>query len=224
MQEITVVILSSNEDQRTILGVQVNGTAVAKVIGSFSDYPVGSKDQTLKRIHDLSPAVILIDIPEQYSAPAVHCVDLLHTNLPDAAVFAIGDLNRPQQIVEVMRSGAQEYLASPTSTSNLLDAFVRLSSKKRKVDSAGKRGKLITVVNAKGGCGATTVAVNTALMLQRSGNTVLFDLAPLAHAALQLNLKPAFTVQDALKNLHRLDQSLLEGFMARHSSGLNLLT
>jgi pilus assembly protein CpaE len=224
MQEITVVILSSNEDQRTILGVQVDGTAVARVIGSFSDYPVGSKDQTLKRIHDLAPAVILIDIPEQHSAPAANCVDLLHTNLPEAAVFVIGDLNRPQQIVEVMRSGAQEYLACPTSTSNLLDAFVRLSSKKRKVDSAGKRGKLITVINAKGGCGATTIAVNTALTLQRSGNTVLFDLAPLSHAALQLNLRPAFTVQDALKNLHRLDQSLLEGFMARHPSGLSLLT
>jgi pilus assembly protein CpaE len=138
-------------------------------------------------------------------------------------VFAIGEMNRPQQIVEVMRSGAQEYLASPTSTSNLLDAFVRLSSKKRKVDTTGTRGKLFTVVNAKGGSGATTVAVNTALSLQKEGNTVLFDLAPLAHAALQLNLRPAFTVQDALRNLHRLDQSLLDGFMARHGSGLSLL-
>src|SRR5262245_36479135 len=98
MQEITVVILSSNEDQRTMLGVQVDGTAVARVVGSFSDYPVGSKDQTLKRIQELGPAVILIDIPEQHAAPAVHCVDLLHTNMPEAAVFVIGDLNRPQQI------------------------------------------------------------------------------------------------------------------------------
>jgi pilus assembly protein CpaE len=45
----------------------------------------------------------------------------------------------------------------------------------------------------------------------------------LAHAALQLNVRPAFTVDDALHNLHRLDASLLEGFMVRHNSGLSLL-
>jgi pilus assembly protein CpaE len=224
MQELSAVILSGNDDQRAILVVQVNGTAVAKVVGDFADYPVGSKDPTLKRIHDLKPAVVLVDIPEHHASAAVSCVELLHSQLSGPAVFAIGDMSRPQQIVEVMRSGAQEYLAAPTSTSNLLDAFVRLSSKKRKVDATGRRGKLITVMNAKGGSGATTIAVNTALSLQRLGSTVLFDLAPLSHASLQLNLRAPFTVQDAVQNLHRMDQSLLEGFMVRHSSGLNLLS
>ncbi len=223
MQEISVVVLSGNDDQRAILTVQVNGTAVAKVVGDLADYPVSSKDPTLKRIHDLKPAVVLVELPAQNASAAVNCIELIHTDLPDTAIFAIGDMARPQLIVEVMRAGAQEYLASPTSTSNLLDAFVRLSSKKRKVDATGRRGRLITVINSKGGCGATTIAVNTALSLQKQSASALFDLAPLAHAALQLNLRPAFTVEDALHNLHRLDQSLLEGFMVRHSSGLNLL-
>jgi pilus assembly protein CpaE len=223
MHEISAVVLSGNDDQRAILGVQVNGTAVARVTGDFPDYPVSSKDATLKRIHDLKPAVVLVDLPAQHASAAVNCIELIHTDLPDTAIFAIGDMSRPQLIVEVMRAGAQEYLASPTSTSNLLDAFVRLSSKKRKVDATGRRGRLITVINSKGGCGATTIAVNTALSLQKQGTTAVFDLAPLAHAALQLNLRPAFTVDDALQNLHRLDQSLLEGFMVRHNSGMHLL-
>jgi pilus assembly protein CpaE len=80
------------------------------------------------------------------------------------------------------------------------------------------------VVNAKGGSGATTVAVNLALALQAAhGHTALVDLAPLGHTSLHLNLKPLFTLADATRNLHRMDSSLLESFMTRHSGGLQLL-
>jgi pilus assembly protein CpaE len=51
----------------------------------------------------------------------------------------------------------------------------------------------------------------------------LIDLALLGHASLHLNLKPLFTISDAIRNLHRLDSSLLESFMTRHSDGLQLL-
>ena len=83
---------------------------------------------------------------------------------------------------------------------------------------------MFCIVNAKGGSGATTVAVNLALALQAAhGQTALVDLAPLGHAALHLNLKPLFTMADATRNLHRMDSSLLESFMTRHSGGLQLL-
>jgi Flp pilus assembly CpaE family ATPase len=36
-------------------------------------------------------------------------------------------------------------------------------------------------------------------------------------------MKPSFTVLDALRNLHRLDGSLLESFMVRHSNGMHVL-
>jgi len=38
-----------------------------------------------------------------------------------------------------------------------------------------------------------------------------------------MNLKPIFNVADATRNLHRMDASLLESFMTRHSGGLQLL-
>ena len=48
-------------------------------------------------------------------------------------------------------------------------------------------------------------------------------LAPLGHAALHLNVKPGFTVADAISNVHRLDQALLQSFMTPCASGLGLL-
>jgi Flp pilus assembly CpaE family ATPase len=79
-------------------------------------------------------------------------------------------------------------------------------------------------MNSKGGAGGTTVAVNTAIALQESqGGVLLVDFAPLGHCSLHLNVRPTFGVVDALKNLHRLDASLLEGLMTQCQGGLQLL-
>jgi pilus assembly protein CpaE len=123
-----------------------------------------------------------------------------------------------------MRAGVREYIERPTTTTDLLEAFVRLTSARRKPGRESSRGKVFTIVNAKGGSGSTTVAVNLALALQSvHESTALVDLAPLGHCALHLNLKPAFTVSNAITNLHRLDSELLHSFMARHDRGLQLL-
>jgi len=131
---------------------------------------------------------------------------------------------QPQLIVSAMRAGVREYLERPPTTTDLLEAFVRLSSTRRKPGRESARGKVFTIVNAKGGSGATTVAVNLALALQTiNPSTALVDLSPLGHCALHLGIKPAFTISDAIANLHRLDSSLLESFMARYDRGLQVL-
>src|SRR5207302_2096092 len=151
----------------------------------------------------------LVDIPSDNSVLALRAIELLHQEMPECALFAIGNMEQPQVILSAMRAGAREFIERPTTTTDLLEAFVRLTTAQRKTRREGSRGKVFTVVNAKGGSGATTVAVNLALALQAAhGNVALIDLAPLGHAALHLNLKPLFTVADAIRNLHRLDSSL----------------
>jgi pilus assembly protein CpaE len=123
-----------------------------------------------------------------------------------------------------MRGGAREFIERPTTTTAMLEAFVRLTAVQRKMRGEHQRGRVVTVVNAKGGSGATTIAVNTALALQSTvGRVALVDMASLGHTALHLNLKPPFTIVDAVRNLHRMDASLLESFMVHHSSGLQVL-
>jgi pilus assembly protein CpaE len=55
------------------------------------------------------------------------------------------------------------------------------------------------------------------------GRVVLVDFAPIGHAALQLNLRPQFSIVDALQNLHRMDATLLDGLMESADDGLHLL-
>jgi len=224
MAELLVVIIATDSEQRAVLQVLVDGTSVARTVHSAASYPTVATDPFFSRVQAMNPDVTLIDIPSEAPAPALQAIELLHQELPQAAVFAVGSLAQPQLIVSAMRMGAKEFIERPTTTTDLLEAFVRLSTTQRKVKREGPRGKVFTVVNAKGGSGATTVAVNLALALQAAhGNVALVDLAPLGHATLHLNMKAPFTVADAIRNLHRMDSSLLDSFMTRHSGGMQLL-
>ncbi len=225
MPEISVVILAADNEQRAVLQVLVDGTSVARATFAGAHLPVASTDSALRRVQSLTPDVILVDIASDEPFPALHAIELLHQEMPDTPVFAFGPISQPQLIVNAMRAGAREFIERPTTTTDLLEAFVRLTSAQRKSRGEARRGgKVFSVINAKGGSGATTTAVNLALALQSSlGSTALIDLAPLGHAALHLNARPQFTVADALRNLHRLDSSLLESFMTQQDRGLHLL-
>jgi len=224
MPELSVVIVATDGEQRAVLQVLVDGTSVAKVVHTCGSFPVTIADPVVRRVQSAKPDVVLVDIPTENSTAALRALELLHQELPETALFAIGSMSQPQLIVSAMRAGAREFIERPTTTTDLLEAFVRLAAAQRRVRTEGTRGKVFSVVNAKGGSGATTIAVNLALALQAAhGNVALVDIAPLGHCALHLNLKPLFSVADALRNLHRLDSSLLESFMTRHASGLQLL-
>ncbi|HTA23716.1 MAG TPA: cellulose synthase operon protein YhjQ/BcsQ [Terriglobales bacterium] len=224
MPELSVVIVASDSEQRAVLQVLVDGTSVARTAHTCASFPVAATDPVTRRIQAANADVVLVDIPADNASHALHAIELLHQELPDSALFAVGSLSQPQIIVNAMRAGAREFVERPTTTTDLLEAFVRLTTAQRKSRRDEMRGKMFTVVNAKGGSGGTTVAVNLALALQSAhGSTALVDIAPLGHCALHLNLKPLFSVGDAIRNLHRLDSSLLESFMTRHAGGLQLL-
>ena len=224
MPELSVAVFATDNDQRAVLQVLVDGTSVARTVCSNPTMPLAARDPAIRRTQALAPDVVLVDIATDGITAALRAVELLHQELPDAALFAVGPMTQPQLIVSAMRAGVREYIERPTTTTDLLEAFVRLTAARRKPGRENSRGKVFTIVNAKGGSGSTTVAVNLALALQSAHqNTALVDLAPLGHCALHLNLKPAFTVSDAVTNLHRLDSSLLDSFMARHDRGLQLL-
>ncbi len=224
MAELSVVIVAPDNEQRAVLQVLVDGTTVARTVHTCASFPVAASDPIARRVRAANPDVTLIDIPSDNPAPALRAIEILHQEMPDGGIFAVGTLDQPQVIVNAMRAGAREFLERPPTTSDVLEAFVRVSTAQRRGRSEGVRGKVFSVINAKGGNGATTVAVNLALALQSAhGQTALIDVAPLGHAALHMNLKPVFYVSDAIRNVDRLDSSLLDSFMTQHSGGLKLL-
>jgi pilus assembly protein CpaE len=224
MSALSVVIVGLQDEQQKILQMLIDNTSIAKTAYCFSGYPIGPTDLAVRRTQDIKADVVMVDIQSTNSQLAIRAIELMHVEAPWAAIFAIGDTKQPQQIISAMRAGSREFMERPCTTNNLLEAFARLTSTRRKQTGNSERGKIFAIVNAKGGSGATTVAVNMALALQAIESRVaLVDLAPLGHAALHLNARPSFTVADAFRNLTRLDPSLLEGLMTQCQGGVQLL-
>lgn len=197
---------------------------MARVVLAHAGFPAGPADPAVRRIQDLHAEVVIVDVDPQGPRLAMQAIELIHANASSASVFAAGTMNDPSVIVAAMRAGAREYLERDAASESFADALKRFAIASSKLRSLSSRARILAVANAKGGAGATTVAVNTAIALEQShGRTVLVDLALLGHAALHLNVRPAFGIADALQNLHRMDSSLLQSFLTPCKGGLQLL-
>ncbi len=140
----------------------------------------------------------MISLPGILSA-AIKAIELLQANTLQLAIFANGTMQQPTTIVASMRAGAGEYLDDSAGTEALLEALTRFSSNRTRTRGGAGKARIFTFLSAKGGAGATTAAVNTAVALQQAhGSVVLVDFAPVGHAQLHLNLRPSFGVPDAL--------------------------
>lgn len=224
MHGIAVSLLSEDKERLTVLQQRLESTQMGRNVFSHVGFPASATDSILRQIQDVRAEVVLVDIDPQAIHRAIHAIELIHSNTSEIVIFAIGAMNDPAVIVSAMRAGAREYLERNAAAESLVEAFSRFATSRSKNRTTAGRARVFTVTNAKGGAGATTVAVNTAIALQEShGGVLLVDFAPLGHTALHLNARPTFGVSDALQNLHRIDTSLLQGLMTSCKGGLQLL-
>src|SRR5258708_30215114 len=156
MAELSVVIVATDNEQRTVLQVLVDGTSVARTVHTCASFPLAASDPVTRRVQAANPDVLLVDIPSDNLSAALRAIELLPQELPESAVFAIGNLNQPQVIVSAMRAGAREFIERPTTTTDLLEAFVRLTTAQRRVHKEGPRGQEFFLLYSQGGRGATT--------------------------------------------------------------------
>jgi len=224
MYSIAVGIFSENPERLSVLQQRIEGTQTARVALANLGFPTTPTDAAVRRLQDSHADVVVIDVDPQGPRLAMQAIELIHSQVSGASIFAVGTMNDPSVIVAAMRAGAREYLEHEASSESFGEAFKRYALASSKVLASSSRTSILAVVNAKGGAGATTVAVNTGIALEQShGRTALVDLGVLGHAALHLNVRPSFGIADALQNLHRMDSSLLQSFLTPCKGGLQLL-
>jgi len=125
-----------------------------------------------------------------------------------------------------MQLGIRELWFEPLKTEQMQAAASRLLQMKTSAASAtGQAGTIIAFLPARGGCGASTVAANTAAAIQRIRPSVLladFDFHN-SVLAFWLKLDPRHGFQEALERAHWLDLALWKS-MVHPVDGLDVLT
>jgi pilus assembly protein CpaE len=142
------------------------------------------------------------------------------------ALIVVGAANDMNVMRLAMQAGARDLVPDPLVTADLLQAIQRALEERRRPARPGA-GRISVFMNAKGGCGATLLACNVAhvLTVKSKQRTALLDLdLQFGAAPLYLDLYPKRGIAQALENLASLDELALEGYFARHASGLNVLS
>ena len=192
--------------------------------------PIGIVENRMSDSSGAGPDIVVVDIRADASS-GMAAIERLRAGHPSIAIFAVANTAEPDLILQAMRAGANEFFPwtpGARAMEESLHGAVRRTATRRDAAHAGTRQPCVTYMflGAKGGAGATTVAVNCAVEIARLTKrpTVVLDMKPcLGEVALFLGVRPRFTLLDAIENLHRLDKDFLKELTAKHKSGLDIL-
>lgn len=170
-------------------------------------------------IHVRADAVFLLESsdPERALALTKEILDVLPLR-----IVIVGPEVEAKAVLRLLGEGVYHYLTQHEAEADLIELLQRL---KQQAPVAVNMGRIISVLGAGGGAGATMLAVNVAMQLTlHHPRTALLDLRLQDGAAANLlDLQPANTLVDFCRNINRMDETLFERCLTRHDKGLRVL-
>jgi pilus assembly protein CpaE len=137
-------------------------------------------------------------------------------------VVVIGNENDDAPYRELVRRGVSDYVIGPVDTLDVVRSICGLFS----AAEAVAVGRMIAIVGAKGGVGASTVAHNVAWAIARdlALDSVVIDLdLAFGTAGLDYNKDPLQGIANAVFSADRPDTAFIERLLAKCTDHLSLL-
>ncbi|MGG5887109.1 AAA family ATPase [Falsiroseomonas sp. HC035] len=164
---------------------------------------------------EATPSILIIDIGGMTEAvPALEALAAVCT--PDVRVLVIGERSDIAFYRQMTRDlGVAEYLHKPLTRDTVARLFGPLLAGQAAAaaEALGRGSQVVSVCGARGGCGATTVAVNLAVQLAATsrGHVALLDLHLRGGSAgLMLGVRPGTGLRVALEQPDRVDALFLD--------------
>lgn len=208
--DIAQSIQAAGEDrrmQKTHLRVQAGGAPAA--VAAFAQAP--------------TPNVIILEVEREGQKDFLDQLDRL-AQVCDAGtkVLVVGHVNDVLLYRDLIRRGVSDYLIAPISPIDAVRSISGLFTN----PGADPVGRIVAVVGAKGGVGASTVAHNLAWSFSRDLDTatVVADLdIAFGTAGLDFNQDPPQGIAEAIFAPDRLDANVVDRLMSKCSDKLSLL-
>ena len=195
-------------------------------VGALPSYSLHEGElQTVLKLQSAEVGVCVIDFDDD-RALAAQAANSIHMR-GRTVVMALSEQSDPNLIVEAMRAGCSEYLSKPLTVEQVCESLNRLCGKMQEVRDVSTSGKILAFLGCRGGAGTTTLAVHVSSYIAKlhGKKTLVVDQHQhLGHVALYLGQDQAFyDFFELVRNVNRLDQTLLNGFVAHHEGGLDIL-
>jgi pilus assembly protein CpaE len=206
--ETAAAVQSAGEDRRlgkAHLKIQMGGMAAA--IEAYRSAP--------------TPNVIVLeaDVRTDILAGLDHLATVCD---PGTRVVVIGRINDVTLYRELVRRGVSDYVIAPVNALDVVRSICNLFS----APEAKSVGRIIGVVGAKGGVGASTIAHNIAWAIARdlAMDSVVADLdLAFGTAGLDYNQDPPQGIADAVFSPDRVDTAFVDRLLSKCTDHLSLL-
>ena len=224
-QPLSVVGICLDDETWTVLQSFAESAPLIRLRSQVSEYRIRETDSATEWLGDPAPDICIVDF-DRDRRKAAAAAENIHSTAPETAIFAVSTDAQPDLIIQAMRSGCSEYLLKPIGREQLLNALARVGGR-RKERTQPFRAQVLAFMGAKGGCGVTSVVTQLGAVLASSFSkrTLIIDLHPdFGDAALYLGVtRHRYHFFELMENTDRLDAELLQSFLARHSSGVELI-
>ena len=137
-------------------------------------------------------------------------------------VIVIGRINDVALYRELVRRGVSDYVIAPVTAIDVVRSICNLFS----APEAKAVGRIVAVVGAKGGAGASTIAHNVAWAIARdlAMDSVVADLdLAFGTAGLDYNQDPPQGIADAVFSPDRVDTAFIDRLLSKCTDHLSLL-
>jgi pilus assembly protein CpaE len=207
--DTAAAIQSASEDRRLAkahLKIQMGGATAA--VEAYNSAP--------------TPNVIILEADPRGEDILGNLDELAEVCDAGTRVIVIGRLNDVLLYRELVRRGVSEYLIGPVETLDIVRAVCGLFSR----PDAKPVGRIIAIVGAKGGVGASTVAHNIAWAIARDIklDSVVTDLdLAFGTAGLDFNQDPPQGIAEAVFSPDRVDTAFVDRLLSKCTDHLSLL-
>jgi pilus assembly protein CpaE len=169
-----------------------------------------------------TPNVIIIEASNDRQGLLTRLDELAQYCDAGTQVLVVGVTNDVVLYRELMKRGVSEYLVAPVTIMDVVGALAGMFN----TEDGAKLGRVITVIGARGGVGASTIAHNVAFTIARDLElaTTLVDLdLPFGTAGLDFNQDPPQGIAEAVFAPERLDTNLLDRLLSKCTDNLGFL-
>src|SRR5207253_7302712 len=138
---------------------------------------------------------------------------------PGLIIIAVLPGSDPALVLRCLRQGASEFLLTPF-TADQIEAALQKIAKLLPDQLLRKAATVRSVMPAKGGCGATTIACNLAYQWKRFGSkrVLLADLDALTGTiSFVLKIKSQYSFIDVLQRSNDIDSDLWNAMVTNRS-------
>ncbi|MEW5703201.1 MAG: AAA family ATPase [Pseudomonadota bacterium] len=171
-----------------------------------------------------SPKLLIVDLSGS-DQPLADIHRLAEVCEVGTAVVALGMTNDVPLFRSLLEAGVADYLVKPVTFETFQNTIKNLSGKKTETEE-GAPGRLVTIVGARGGVGASTLAVSTAWLIahEQKRRVALVDVdLQFGTVSLALDIEPSRGFREALENPERVDDLFVASVLVHESENLYVL-